>query len=230
MSLNKIEKDLIKSLNNVNNFSNGLKWKVFYSSRTIKSDIELSQREKRIYEFLITEFEYNVNSVIFTVKQFNQLFLDWNNEKFSEKLTVIPSRKEVEKVLKYYFVNDFDKPNCFYYGMNSDDVEFIIKAKHDLGIYTIKQVETNTTENSNVENSNNINMEITENSDIETTENSDSTEKTNVEKITDLLNEIADVSKSMDKKEKIEIIHNLEKLLEVNATTTIIKNSGKKSA
>ena len=230
MSLNKIEKDLIKSLNNVNNFNNGLKWKVFYSSRTIKSDIELSQREKRIYEFLITEFEYNVNSVIFTVKQFNQLFLDWNNEKFSEKLTVIPSRKEIEKVLKYYFVNDFDKPNCFYYGMNSENVEFIIKAKHDLGIYTIKQVETNTTENSD-----NINIETTENSsvensDIETTENSDSTEKSDIEKIADLLSEIVNISKSMDKKEKIEIVHNLEKLLEVNATTTIIKNSGKKSA
>jgi hypothetical protein len=197
MALNEIEKALIKSLNYSNNLNVRLNWKVFFSTRKIKSDIQLKEREERIYEFLITEFEYNNLQTIFTVKKFNQLFLDWNNEKFSEKLSVIPTRSEIEKVLKYYFVNNRDNSKCFYYAMNSDDVEFIIKASRNLGIYEIKQVETS--------------------------EESTSEELNDVQKIAILINNIVSLSTNMTEKEKIEIVKQLEKALNVKATTNIIK-------
>ena len=202
MALNEIEKALIKSLNNVNNLNARLNWKVFFSTRKIKSDIQLKERENRIYEFLITEFEYNNLQSIFTVKKFNQLFLDWNNEKFSEKLSVIPTRAEIEKVLKYYFVNNTDESKCFYYAMNSDDVEFIIKASRNLGIYEIKQVET---------------------SEENTSEENTSEELNDVQKIAILINNIVSLSTNMSNKEKIEIVKQLEKALNVDATTNIIK-------
>ena len=204
MALNEIEKALIKSLNNANNLNAKLNWKIFFSTRKIKSDIQLKERENRIYEFLITEFEYNNLQSIFTVKKFNQLFLDWNNEKFSEKLSVIPTRSEIEKVLKYYFVNNTDKSKCFYYSMNSEDVEFIIKANRNLGIYEIKQIET----------SDELNDETSENT---------SDELNDVQKISVLINNIVSLSTNMSNKEKIEIVKNLEKALNVNATTNIIK-------
>ena len=196
MALNNIEKALIKSLNYSNNLNVKLNWKVFFTTRKIKSDIQLKERETRIYEFLITEFEYNNLQSIFTVKKFNQLFLDWNNEKFSEKLSVIPTRSEIEKVLRYYFVNNPDISNCFYYAMNSDDVEFIIKASRNLGIYEIKQVETS--------------------------ENT-SDELNDVQKIPILINNIVSLSTNMNNKEKIDIVKQLEKALNVNATVNIIK-------
>jgi len=202
MSLNKIEKDLIKSLNNLNESS--CNWRVLKSNKTIKSDLTLNEREQRIYDFIVENFESNNVTDLHTIKQFNSMFIDWSKETLTEKVSAIPTNKEIEKACKKYFLDN--KPNdVFYLILNSDNVLFLYRGDFSLGIYEVKQVETSDELND------------------ETSDNETSDELNDVQKISVLINDIVSLANSMSNKEKIEIVKQLEKALNVNATVNIIK-------
>ena len=205
--MNKIEKSIIDSLNNVT--SKKCDWKLF-STRYVKNDMNLNDRELKVYNSL-SEFLAGKDTTITTIPaaRFISMFIDWNNSKLIELPSVLVDIKTIEKCLKYYFLkNHLELYRYFCLSMNKkENVLYIVSVCRESGIYQIK-------ENAAANNE---------------TENAAAADNSNISKISGHVSNIATLAANMTASEKIEIIKNLEKLLNVNATTTIIKKN-KKSA
>ena len=199
--MNKIEKSIIDSLNGVT-CRNG-NWKLF-ASRKVSSNMKLNDKEIKVYNALC-EFLSDKDTTISVLptSKFTTMLVDWTNEKLIENLSTLVDIKTLEKCLKFYFLNNHLSLNRYFCLSvnNTDDKLYIVSVCRESGIYQIK--ENVTTDSDTVE--------------------SDTTENNDLQKIAKYLNDIARLAKDFSNTDKIEVIKNLEKLLNVNATVSVIK-------
>ena len=195
--MNKIEKSIVDSLNGVTS-RNG-NWKLF-SSRYVSSTMELkSDKDKKLYN-AISEFLSDKDNTIsvLPIKQFKSMFIDFSNDKLIESIGKIITEKDIEKALKYYFLENHLKLNRYFaLAMSEKDTNnvYIVSVCRESGIYQIK--------------------EKTENDD-EKTENDDV-----LLKIATLLNSVYALSKDLDNETKKTIVAEFNNAMAIKEKATI---------
>ena len=212
--MNKIEKSIIDSLNGVTSRKGN--WKLF-SSRYVSSKMELkTEKDKTIYSELCNFLSNEDNTIsVLPIKSFKTMFIDFSDEKVIESIGKIVTEKDIEKALKYYFLENHLTLNryfCLAMNENDDSNVYITSVCRESGIYKIKE------------------NELPSNSENEDNENVENSDNSVMVKITKHLNDIARLAKEFDNADKVDIVKTLEKLLEVNATVNVTKKNNKKSA
>lgn len=206
--MNKIEKSIVDGLNNVTS-RNG-NWKLF-SSRFVNSDMELkSDRERQLYQVISNYLNDNKNNInILPIDRFTTQFVKWDNGKVLESINTLVTVKEVEKCLKFYFLeNHLELNRYFALSVNnceSDNNVYIVSVCRESGIYKIKE---KTSENKTT-------------SENDTSEVDEVTN--NLLKISTLINSIASLSTGLDNDTKKSIINELASKLEVSSMATASK-------
>jgi hypothetical protein len=139
------------------------------------------------------------------------MFVDWCNDKLIENVSVIVDVKLLEKCLKYYFLEHHLELNRYFaIAMNSkDDKLYIVSVCRESGIYQIKE---NAASDTSLENDTS--------DDLDTT-----SDNSNMAKISKHIADIVRLSADFSTTDKIDIVKTLEKMLEVNATTSVVKKS-----
>ena len=195
--MNKIEKSIVDSLNGVTSRSGN--WKLF-SSRYVSSNMELkSDKDKKLYN-AISEFLSDKDSTIsvLPIKQFKSMFIDFSNDKLIENIGKIITEKDIEKALKYYFLENHLKLNRYFaLAMNEKDTNnvYIVSVCRESGIYQIK--------------------DKTE-SDDDKTENNDV-----LLKIATLLNSVYALSKDLDNETKKTIVAEFNNAMAIKEKATV---------
>lgn len=206
--MNKIEKSIVDGLNNVTS-RNG-NWKLF-SSRFVNPNMELkSDRERQLYQVISNYLDDNKNNInILPIDRFTTQFVKWDNGKVLESINTLVTVKEIEKCLKFYFLeNHLELNRYFALSVNnceSDNNVYIVSVCRESGIYQIKE---KTSEN-------------------KTTSENDASEvdevTNNLLKISTLINSIASLSIGLDNDTKKSIINELASKLEVSSMATASK-------
>lgn len=206
--MNKIEKSIIDGLNNVTN-RNG-NWKLF-SSRYVNSNMELkSDREKSLYQVVSNYLNENRDTInVLPIDRFTTQFVKWDNGKVLESINTLVTVKEIEKCLKFYFLeNHLELNRYFALSVNNcenDNNVYIVSVCRESGIYQIKE---KTSENKTT-------------SENDTSEVDEVTN--NLLKISTLINSIASLSSGLDNDTKKSIVTELTNKLEVSSMATASK-------
>ena len=203
--MNKIEKSIVDGLNGITSRSGN--WKLF-ANRKVSESMKLSEKETKVYNALV-DFLTDKDTTISVLpsSRFTAMLIDWSNEKLIELPSALVDIKTLEKCLKYYFLqNHLTLNRYFCLAMNnSDEKIYIVSVCRESGIYQIKESASSDTSE--------------ESSEVVDSDNS------TMGKISGHISDIVRLSKDMTTEEKIDIVKTLEKLLEVKATTTVIKKT-----
>ena len=206
--MNKIEKSIVDGLNNVTSRSGN--WKLF-SSRFVNPNMELkSDRERQLYQVISNYLDDNKNNInILPIDRFTTQFVKWDNGKVLESINTLVTVKDIEKCLKFYFLENHLELNRYFAlsvnNCDSDNNVYIVSVCRESGIYQIKE---KTSEN-------------------KTTSENDASEvdevTNNLLKISTLINSIASLSTGLDNDTKKSIINELASKLEVSSMATASK-------
>ena len=141
--MNKIEKALLNSLGDFSN--NGKSWKLLTSNSVVKQSLELTEREERIKKALYEIINSNgrfCGGMSFSLKKINSLFIEWDNGKVIEKISVLPTPKELEKVCKSMFLDIIVNADCVAYPViciNPENALMIFGVSKTVGIYHLAE-------------------------------------------------------------------------------------------
>ena len=217
--MNKIEKALLNSLGDFSN--SGKSWKLLTSNSVVKQSLELTDREDKIKSALYDIINSNgrfCGGMSYSVKKINNLFIAWDNGKVLEKISVLPTPKELEKCCKSIFLDVLTNPDCIAYPViciNPDNALMVMGISKNVGVYTVKNEEVKKSSSS---------AEAADTTE-ETTENTteeEKTEETTYSKIASLITSIASLSVDFSTSEKMDIVNNLATLLKVDLNSTAL--------